>query len=78
MKAMGLLLISVIYKIIKIFKIKGDIKMKYLYEEYVQKNDKHGWWTTFFIDEDTGVEYVKIGDSICPRYNADGSLFVQK
>ena len=52
--------------------------MKYLYEEYVQKNDKHGWWTTFFIDEDTEVEYVKIGDAICPRYNADGSLFVQK
>ena len=59
MKVMGLLLISVIYKIIKIFKIKGDIKMKYLYEEYVQKNDKHGWWTTFFIDEDTAHRAIR-------------------
>lgn len=56
--------------------------MKYLFEQYIQKNDNknsnHGWWCSFFVDEETGVEYVKIGDAICPRYNADGSLFVKK
>ena len=56
------------------------MKMKYLYEEYIQKDEKakFGWWATFFVDEETNIEYVKIGDSICPRYNADGSLFVKK
>ena len=29
------------------------------------------------VDSDTGVNYLYYGGGICPRYNADGTIFVK-
>lgn len=54
----------------------------------IWKQNENGPCTTLnVIDENTGVQYVvvKVDDqghgvsiAICPRYNADGSLYVSK
>ena len=54
----------------------------------IWKQNENGPCTTLnVIDEDTGVQYVvvKVDDqghgvsiAICPRYNADGSLYTSK
>lgn len=44
----------------------------------VQKEDNHVAWVDLYFDTETNVEYVAIGDKLCPRYNADGSLVIYK
>jgi len=47
----------------------------------IQKVDLRGRYSTY-IDEETGVNYMIYFDSngggICPRYNADGTLYVSE
>ena len=46
-----------------------------------QNVDLHGSYRTY-VDEETGVNYMifsgSSGGGICPRYNADGSLYVSE
>ena len=51
----------------------------------IWKENDNGKYSTFnVVDENTGVNYVVVavessrghGVSVCPRYNADGSLYV--
>lgn len=53
----------------------------------IWKQNTNGQYDTFnVVDEATGVNYVVVGAccsrghtvTICPRYNADGSLYVSK
>lgn len=60
-----------------------DNPLKIWYE-----NEKGNYRTLKIVDDETGVNYVVIsmertasggrGISVCPRYNADGSLYVSK
>lgn len=51
------------------------------------ENENGNYYTMKVVDDMTGVNYVVVGTdlgggyrsvSICPRYNADGSLYVSK
>lgn len=51
------------------------------------ENENGNYQTLKIVDVDTGVNYVVVGTelgggdrsvSICPRYNADGTLYVEK
>lgn len=61
---------------------KQDNPLKIWFE-----NENGDYQTLKIVDDDTGVNYVVVGTelgggyrsiSICPRYNADGSLYVSK
>lgn len=46
------------------------------YMEFVGKCDNAGY-TVIWRDGETGVHYIKTSHGyICPRYNADGTLYV--
>lgn len=57
---------------------------------YFRENDSQGMWRigmpnklADYVDEQTGVHYLLVYDedslnSLCPRYNADGTLMVEE
>lgn len=52
--------------------------LKWIGRYRVQKEDNHVMWLDVYEDINTKVQYFGVGDSLSPRYNTDGSLFINK
>ena len=64
-----------------------SVQAKQSYPLKIWFQNENGTMSTYnIVDEDTGVNYVVVAQnlyskpaiSMCPRYNADGSLYVSK
>jgi len=63
----------------------SNAKQDYPLKIYLQ-NENGSMSTYNVVDEDTGVNYIVVSHDLyqqptvtmCPRYNADGSLYVEK
>ena len=41
----------------------------------VEKESGHVVWVDIYIDTETNVEYCGLGNSLTPRYRANGTLY---
>ena len=49
--------------------------LKWLDRFRVEKESGHVVWIDIYVDTETQVEYYGYGDSLTPRYKADGTLY---
>lgn len=49
--------------------------LKWLNRYRINKEGSHVVYVDLYEDTVTGVQYISMGDTLCPRYNADGTLY---